>query len=339
MPLPPFSPGTPDSISSVFHPGFVVDGLLPDLTITTPEWIHFNVHSELLLSASTNAFGGLLSQPNYLLAVPETAVVINILLNVIYGIPCHHNPPPLPSTQAALEAIIKYGIPLAPLTVPNQPLYQLILSYAPYYPIEAYALAAHYHLEALAVAISSHLLSYDVSRITDDLVIKMGPMYFSRLVRLQRSRLAALRDIVSRPPATHPDTPTCDHRAQRELSRAWAFATAELVWEALPNTSTHALRTRFAKAGASIACLQCQTSLYDRIQEVTEEWLAVKSSGLRPQAPTQAPLVRMIPPRPALRSDKAQVHMTRFLFENSCIHLPAFVISFLTDRSAAPVYG
>ncbi|KAL7284629.1 hypothetical protein ACG7TL_001925 [Trametes sanguinea] len=235
------SPGAADATSSVFNPAFVLDGFLPDLVITTPEWASFHVHSGRLLLSSSNAFGGLLTQPTYSLALPEPAVVINIVLSIIYDLQCHHNPPPLPSTEAALDALVKYGVPLAPLAAPQHPLYRLIFSYAPYYPIEAYALAAHHRLENLAAAISSHLLAYDLSRLSDELAIKMGPVYFSRLANLHRARLAALRNIVLRPPAPHAPTANCDHDAQRDLSRAWAFATAEIVWNALPSKSSHPL--------------------------------------------------------------------------------------------------
>ncbi|KAI9056403.1 hypothetical protein FKP32DRAFT_1459469 [Trametes sanguinea] len=274
----PLSPGAADAVSSVFNPGFVVDGFLPDLVVTTPKWANFHVHSGRLLLASSNAFGGLLTQPTYSLSLPEPAAVINIVLSLIYGLQCHHNPPPLPVTEAALDALVKYGVPLAPMAVPHHPLYRLIFSYAPYYPIEAYALAAHHGLEPLAAATSSHLLAYDLSRVSDELAIKMGPVYLSRLVNLHRARLAALRNIVLRPPAPHTPTANCDHDSQRELSRAWAFATAEIVWNALPNTSTSSLQAAFLQAGTSINCPECQNMLHQRIQEVTNEWLAVKST-------------------------------------------------------------
>ncbi len=74
-----------------------------------------------------------------------------------------------------------------------------------------------------------------IRMLTDELSIKMGSVYFSRLYNLQQARLAALKNIVLRPPAAHPPTPACNGDVQRELSRAWAFAAAQIVWTALPS--------------------------------------------------------------------------------------------------------
>ncbi|KAI0653283.1 hypothetical protein C8Q70DRAFT_643318 [Cubamyces menziesii] len=267
-----------DSISTTFSPGFVIDGLIPDLEITSADAIHFHVHSERLLAVSNNAFGGLLHRPVYALAVPQPATVLNVTLNIIYGMSCLPNPPSLESTEAALDALIKYGITLTQLAKPSYPLYELIRSYAPYYPIEAYAVAAHHKLEELAAAISAHLLAYDLSRISDELTIKMGPLYFSRLANLHRSRMTALRNIVLQPPATHPVTPLCNLDSQREVSRAWAFANAELVWNARPNISTYALESTFTNAAASVQCPDCRMMLHNRIEEVKYQWTAVKTT-------------------------------------------------------------
>ncbi|KAJ8489320.1 hypothetical protein ONZ51_g2985 [Trametes cubensis] len=271
------SPHT-DAISSVFNPGFIADGLIPNLEITSADDVHFHVHRRRLLLASDNAFGGLLRDPVFSLTVPEPAAVLNIVLNVTYGMFCVSHLPSLESIEAALDAVIKYGLPIAQLAKPSYPLYELVRSYAPYYPIEAYAIAAHYQLEELAVAISAHLLAFDLSRISDELTVKMGPLYFSRLANLHRGRMTALRNIVLQPPAMHPITPVCNEETQRELSRAWAFASAEIVWNALPNISTYALESAFTRAAASIKCPHCYIMLRNRIKEVIYQWSAVKTT-------------------------------------------------------------
>ena len=239
-----------DSISSIFNPGFVVDGLLPDLEIISPDGVHFYVHKRRLLASSSNIFGGQLAQPRHPLYLPESSAILSIIFHAIYGMSILPNPPPLQATEAALDALIKYGLSIAQLAAPARPLYELVRSYAPYYPIEAYALATHYRLEDLAVTISAHLLAYDVTRLSDELTVKMGPVYFARLVNLQRSRITALRNIVLRPPVMHPATPTCNADNQRELSRAWAFANAEIVWNVLPSEHwiTHDYRSPTAFA-------------------------------------------------------------------------------------------
>ncbi|KAI0633793.1 hypothetical protein C8Q77DRAFT_812275 [Trametes polyzona] len=72
-------------------------------------------------------------------------------------------------------------------------------------PIEACALAAHHTLKDTVVAVCTHLLAYVVSKLSDELPVKMRLMYFDRLSHLQRARLAALKDIVSSvtPPLPH----------------------------------------------------------------------------------------------------------------------------------------
>ncbi|KAI0328404.1 hypothetical protein GY45DRAFT_1347229 [Cubamyces sp. BRFM 1775] len=225
------------SVSSVFNPRYILDGFPPNLDITSRDGIHFHVHAHRLLAASANAFGGLPLQTRHAITLPEPAVVLNIVFHIMYGMSILPHMPPLESTEAALDALIKYGLPISQLAAaPTFPLYDLLRSYAPYYPIEAYAVVAHHRLENLAVVISSHLLAYDVARISDELCVKMGPIYFKRLISLQRSRIEALRNIVLRPPAMHPVTVICNAENQQELTRAWAFANAAMVWNALPST-------------------------------------------------------------------------------------------------------
>ncbi|KAI0324762.1 hypothetical protein GY45DRAFT_333114 [Cubamyces sp. BRFM 1775] len=265
------------STSPIFNANFLADGLFPDLELISSDAAHFYVHSAHLLANSANAFGGLLLQPCHSLALSEAAATVEIVLRVIYGISCTTpSPPPFEAAEAALDALVKYGVPVAQLAAPTYPLHELLRSYAPHYPIETYALVAHHELEDLARAVSAHLLAYDISRVTDELVIKMGPVYFSRLVKLQRSRMDALRDIILKPPAMHPVTPACSEELQRELSRAWAFASAEMVWNALPSISTYALESTFTQAASSIPCADCQLMLRNRIQEVVLQWTSVK---------------------------------------------------------------
>ncbi|KAI0642065.1 hypothetical protein C8Q79DRAFT_918549, partial [Trametes meyenii] len=264
-----------------FHADFLVDNCPPDLVITSVDGVRFHGHRSWILSLSSNDFAGHLTQATDALTLPEHAIVLDIALHVIYGIFYNSQRPPLDSTEAALSALIKYGMPVQSLSTAAYPLYQLVLSYAPHYPIEVYALAGHHDLEEPAAAISSHLLAYNLTTLSDSLAVKMGPIYFTRLYSLQRARLAALRDIVLRPPAPHPPTADCDEDKQKELGRAWAFASAEIVWNALPSkpqcyTSVQALSSAFAQSGSAVDCPECHATLQKRVQEVANEWSAVK---------------------------------------------------------------
>ncbi|KAI0675640.1 hypothetical protein C8Q78DRAFT_1074643 [Trametes maxima] len=272
----PTSTRSEPSTSPTFHSNLVVDNCPPDLTIISVDGVRFHGHRSWILSISSNSFAGLLTESTDNLTLPEHAIVIDIVLHITYGMFYAGQLPPLDATDAALKALMKYGMPIQALSSPGSPFYQLILSYAPYYPIEAYALAAHHNLEDLAVAISSHLLAYDLTTLSDELATKMGPVYFNRLYNLQRARLAALRNIILHPPASHPPTEDCDEEKQKELGRAWAFASAQIVWNALPSTSIPALTLAFAQSGSAVGCPECHTMLQKRVQEVANEWSAVK---------------------------------------------------------------
>lgn len=125
--------------------------------------------------------------------------------------------------------LIKYGVPVRNVSLPNMPLYHLLLSHAPFHPIEAYALAAYYDLEQPAVAISSHLLAYDTCQLSDELTLKMGPVFFKRLFDLHQIRRDALKAIVLKSPQSHPPAVTC--RDKDGLTTAWAHAAAKLAWD------------------------------------------------------------------------------------------------------------
>ncbi|KAI0644390.1 hypothetical protein C8Q79DRAFT_768792 [Trametes meyenii] len=276
------NPSTPtrahptDSTSSTFDSGFTANGVIPDLVVSSLDRVQFHVHRQWLLYASNNGFCGILNDPITTTTLTESAAVLDILFHTVYGLSCLHHQPALESAKGALMAMNKYGLSIPHFASPSLPLYQLILSYAAHHPIEAYVLASHYALEALAVPISAHLLAYDLSKMSDALVVEMGPIYFSRLYNLQRSRLAMLRDIVLRPPAAHAATRECGEERQQELTRAWAMASAEIVWSALPNTSTHALNSSFVNASTAVTCPECLEVLHRRLEEVTKERSAVR---------------------------------------------------------------
>ncbi|KAI8993835.1 hypothetical protein BD414DRAFT_534930 [Trametes punicea] len=296
------------TISAAFQPSLRIDGHLPDLTIISSNNVYFYAHRHRVANASSNGFGGLLFDwdvysPGFLpsLHLPESGDVINVVLHTMYGLSCLHFHPSLETVEEALDALIKYGVPIQTHANPYQPLHQLILSLAPYHPIETYALAGRHQLEDLAVTISGHLLSFDLSRITDDLATKMGPVYLKRLFFLHQTRLQALKEILLKPPATHPATPGCNPTEQGKLTRAWALATAQLVWDAMPSKamtgfevdvpeagdlpsvplsvvgiSPNSLRSLLEPIAEKIFCESCRAMLQQRIQEVIYSWGSVK---------------------------------------------------------------
>ncbi|KAI0793662.1 hypothetical protein C8Q74DRAFT_1193839, partial [Fomes fomentarius] len=263
-----------------FEPAFVVAGQYPDLVLITADQARYHVHRRRLIHASANSWGGLLvttPHPDHdTLNVAEDSQTTHIVLHTVYGLPCLHLSPTLECAESALSALIKYGVAISKLAMPCLPLYQLILAHAPLRPLDTYALAAHFGLEPVAAAASSHLLAYDLFTLSDELSVKMGPVYLKRLLDLYETRRAGLKAIVMRPPARHADTATCGPESQMQLTRAWAVAAADMAWNALPNTSTYALQSAFEKAGAKLSCVACREMLRRRIAEATQEWARVQ---------------------------------------------------------------
>jgi len=199
------------------------------------------VHASALLGSSANQFNGLLpSNPgscesqDAVLSIPEHSTVLNVLLHIIYDMSCIHYSPPFPTLVAAVNCLSTYGISPKLVIVPSTPTYTLLLSYAPLFPLELYALAASFDLYDLAVATSSHLLSFPLASITDEMAECIGPVYLKRLFFLHFGRSDALKRILLPPPHPHAPTPWCDFNEQKKLTRAWALASAYLAWDARP---------------------------------------------------------------------------------------------------------
>ncbi|KAI0645460.1 hypothetical protein C8Q79DRAFT_1104060 [Trametes meyenii] len=298
------------TISAAFQPSLRIDDRLPDLIIVSANNVYFYVHRHRIANASANDFGGLLlfspgaqargfNLPT--LRLPESGDTLNVVLHTLYGLSCLHFHPTLETVDAALTALTKYGTSVQALAAPYQPLNALILSHAPYRPIETYALVGHYQLDELAVAISGHLLSFDLSTVTDALATRMGPVYLKRLFLLHQVRIHALKEIILRPPGGHAQAPGCSDAEQAKLTRAWALATAQLVWDATPSKaypdfepfcwpqaensrtaslsivgiSPNSLRALLEPIADTLACEACKNMLRQRVQEVVYSWSQV----------------------------------------------------------------
>lgn len=245
MGTPPDSPGDNDSItapaSSTFHPGSHMDYLLPDLVLISSDKVYFHVHIHRILDACDFGFDSLLLPLSGsievgitpIVVVTEAAEILNIVVHTIYNISPSQFAPSLETLSASLTALAKYGISPRHYIVPSTPLFAMLLSYAPHFPIDSYALAASYDLYDLAVLISAHLLSFSFPSLTDALVTQIGPVYLKRLVFLHHDRMYALRSFLLHPPRPHRETFQCD--GKQKLTRAWALASAHLVWDATPS--------------------------------------------------------------------------------------------------------
>lgn len=249
------------TISVAFNPSLRVDNRLPDTILVSSNHVYFYAHRHRLIGSSYNAFNGRLGDHTPFargtlprIRLPDGGDILNVVIHTAYNLPCTHFFPAFETVEAALAALGTYGVPLNTLAdptlspgpilggtpdIPHFPLSlvdQLVLSHAPYRPIDTYALAAQHGLDAVAVVTSGHLLSFDLSTVTDELAHKMGPVYLKRLFLLHQNRLAALRNILLRAPdqAPHVDGQEdwCDGQT---MVREWAIVTAGLVWDATPS--------------------------------------------------------------------------------------------------------
>ncbi|KAK0468274.1 uncharacterized protein EV420DRAFT_1503602 [Desarmillaria tabescens] len=272
------------SVSTTFYPGAPNDALPPDMTLLSSDSVFFYIHTHVLLGVSSNRFKSLIplstttsaKEQNVVVHVPETAPVLNIILHTVYRMSCMHYSPSFDTLVAAVHQLPSYGIDVISHISPSTPLYSHLLSHAPLFPMDLYALAACYNLYDLAVSTSSHLLSYHLPGLTDELVDRIGPRYLKRLFFLHMGRTDALKRILLPPPHPHPPTPWCDFEEQKRLSRAWALASAYLAWEARPDLSASTLENALGPLAEHLSCPACKEALTMRVKDLVVQWSIVK---------------------------------------------------------------
>jgi len=208
--------------------------------------------------------------------VPEHSEALNVVLHTIYGVSCSQYAPTFESLSAAVAALDKYGYSLGQLVAPSTPLYTLLLSHAPLYPIEVYTLASRHDIFDLAVPTSAHLLSFALSSLSEDTATRMGPKYLKRLFFLHLGRTDALKRVLLSPPHPHPPTSNCSFDSQKRLTRAWALASAYLVWDARPDMSVSMIESTLSSLGKNLQCNICEDGLQARIKNAVVQWSIVK---------------------------------------------------------------
>jgi len=113
----------------------------------------FYVHSPIIWAASETAFSSFLfgvpseNAHDAIINIPEDAAVLNIILYTLYSTSCAQHSPSLQSMVTAVERMPFYNLDPEQFIQPGLPLYMLLLSSAPLYPIDIYCLAAKFHLE------------------------------------------------------------------------------------------------------------------------------------------------------------------------------------------------
>lgn len=259
----PPEPNALVSVSTTFFPGAHLNSMPPDVALLSSDDVFFYVHTTTLLTISTNNFNSFLPaktparDQDPVVRLDETSAVLNAILHTLYDMSCAHYSPAFETLSTTVKHLPVYGIdPKAHIT-PNRPLFALLFSYAPLFPLELYALAATSDLHELAVATSTHLLSFPLATLTDEMAQRIGPIYLKKLFFLHFGRADALKRVLLPPPPPHPPTPWCDLSEQKKLTRAWALASAYLAWDARPGDCV-SLWTSFPIVTITQICQQQQ---------------------------------------------------------------------------------
>ncbi|PPQ86568.1 hypothetical protein CVT25_006160 [Psilocybe cyanescens] len=269
------------SISTSFHPNTQPT---PDTIFASSDGVLFYIRSETVLTACPTAFIAILKDPlshpkfrdeNILLDVPSAE--LNVIFHALYGTSPAANSPTFETLVQAVDRMPMHSLPPQTLVRPSGSLHELLLFHAPLHPMETYALAAHHKLHSLAVSVSSHLLSYDLSTISDDMAERIGAIYLKKIMLLHMGRFTALKAILLHPPHPHPPSKECGFEDQRKLTRAWALVSAYLAWDARPaDLSTHSMHSALNPLMEHLSCAMCHQALEDKIKAVVVQWASVK---------------------------------------------------------------
>ncbi|CAL1714060.1 unnamed protein product [Somion occarium] len=264
---------------NVFHLSSELDEQSPDLVITSANQVAFHVHRHRLLAASTNHFDTLLSLPSKTaIEFSESSPLISIMLNTIYDKPLDSLHPNATILISSIDTLKKYGIPLNQYVHSNTPLFTALVAAAPSCAIDLYILAAENDLHELAAAISVYLYSFDLSTVTDEMAIRMGPIYLKKLFLLQITRIATLEQLIAAPLALHSPTSTCDMDAQHLLARRWDLATINIQTIATASMTSASIGGVLGTVEAQTECRFCRDAVQVRVQEVVSGWEQVQKT-------------------------------------------------------------
>ncbi|KZP18643.1 hypothetical protein FIBSPDRAFT_745168 [Athelia psychrophila] len=267
-------------------PDYRIFGSSSDLIVLTSDHVCFYLDSGMIWASTKNDFNGMLigfssgdktkSGAAPIFTVPEASMVFTMIVCAIYGQPFAEYGPSFETLDQAINGMHSYGLPLEILLAPSTPLSEILLTHKNSHAIELYALAGHYSIDHLAVATSFFLLSYQLSSLSDETAVRIGPQYLKRLFFMHLGRSEALRRALFPPPYPHEPTPECSRADQMGLTRAWSLAASSLAWDSSADVSGEAIGVVLSALGDHLTCGQCQTALTDRIDILLERWASTK---------------------------------------------------------------
>jgi len=274
-------------------------GIPEDITVISFDSIRFHVHQACLLAASSNMFDGFMPVVQYgweqdaeevngqdVIYLPEAASVINVLLFAAYN--------RLPSTsildvsrtslsdlRLVIVALKTYGISVRSTISETSLMFATFASYCPIAALQVYIIAASNapDLHAVAAYASQFLLSLDLSAITEEVAVEMGPLYLRKLFLLHLKRTKEFKWLIVGLPRPHRSLPHCDDINGKALKEAWTFATALLLSSsASPSMSNSEIDNAVASVMDQIACTECKESLRNHALNLKQQWSLVKKT-------------------------------------------------------------
>lgn len=274
------------TLSPTFHAGALFQAAgtaAPDVTLLSSDGVLFHAHTSALLAASPNGLDGCLSRQSAApFEVSDDSLSLDIILRTAYQL--DYDPPlpewePLSAAARTMLQRYKFRAPVA-----EDRLFAALLQHARLQDadrtLKVYALAGHLELEPLAVAASEGLLFLNLTTLTDDQAIEMGPHYLRRIFVLYSLREAALKRILGNADLLllHADTPACtaDDKTEAVLN-PWSLTASSIVLLAFgADLSTHAIEDAFAPIVQDCQCPECKETVAAHIKSVCAQWAAVQ---------------------------------------------------------------
>lgn len=265
-----------------------------DVVLVSRDAVHFFVHRNRLLSASSSRFAFLLDPyvdqaTSQTIQVTEDAQTLNVMLHVIYNISFHLYSPPLEILLQAIRTFEKYGLTLDMHILPGTPLFEDIVLKTPCQPLEVYLIAAEYDLFELARAASGYLLSTSLLFLPEAAILRLNVEYLSMLYNLHKLRTMVLQHLVSQPPDGHEPKFHCGFSECQAMRSAWSVTASMFVLQANPglcpnitlskmsiepsiDVSAALIRNTLESLKFSLPCMQCQQCVQRRVNEVLLKW-------------------------------------------------------------------
>lgn len=211
-------------------------------------------------------------------SVLETSVVLNIVLHIVYDLPCDRYCPTFENIEDALKALKKYGVDIMKCINPSSNIFRTLMDTASSNPLTVYALASSYDIPALCTSVSAYLLSVPLTSIPDEVCINIGVIYLRKLLVLQSGRIDTLKGLILPPPLKHAPSAKCDYIAQGRLARAWALTCAYVTWKTRPDIDRETVNCAFSSLAKELSCSLCKKALEERVKSVLISWSLVKVS-------------------------------------------------------------